>query len=82
MPGMENPLFSPETTVLEALGETRQCARVFTAHHTACVGCYLARFCTVADVARTYRLSEHAFLDELQQAALAASQSTIGAPHE
>ena len=36
---------------------------------TACVGCYLEGFCTLKDVAKTYRILLDDFLGELDRAA-------------
>lgn len=57
-------------------------AEVFIGHHTACVGCYLARFCTLSDVARTYSLPLDVLLDELQRAAHARPYQLTGANHD
>ncbi len=74
--------FSPETTVLETLNTAHGTSRVFTSHRTACVGCYLARFCTLKEVAATYSLPLDAFLAELEQAAPANPQYLTGDIHE
>jgi hybrid cluster-associated redox disulfide protein len=55
--------------VAEALKRWPQTARVFIEHRTACVGCYLAQFCTLADVAATYRLPPGELLASLEKAA-------------
>jgi hybrid cluster-associated redox disulfide protein len=41
---------------------------VFIHHHMACVGCVMAPFETLAEVALVYRLDLDGFLQELQQA--------------
>jgi hypothetical protein len=64
---MDAKLFIPNLTVAEALQQGQVIARVFVEKKTACVGCYLMQFCTLADVARTYSLHLDEFLDELQQ---------------
>ncbi len=79
---MSNPPFSPDMTVAEALAAGRGVFKVFTAHHTACVGCYLVRFCALRDVAKAYGLTLDAFLAELRQAALADSSTVTGALNE
>ena len=79
---MSHLTFSPDTTVPEAMSAARSIPGVFNAHRTFCVGCSLARFCTLADVARMYGLSLDALLDELRQAALADTTQSIGAPDE
>jgi NAD(P)H-hydrate repair Nnr-like enzyme with NAD(P)H-hydrate dehydratase domain len=65
---MDAQQFSPNTTVAEALQQGRQISSVFTKFHTACVGCYLTHFCTLADVAKTYELSLEDLVDELRLA--------------
>ena len=52
--------------VLEKWPET---AAVFQRFKTACVGCAMAPFDTIADVARIYELNGQAFLKALRQAA-------------
>jgi hypothetical protein len=64
---MDAKLFIPNLTVTEALQQGQTVARVFVEKKTACVGCYLMQFCTLADVAKTYSLRLDEFLDELQQ---------------
>ena len=64
---MEIPPVSPETTVSEALASSRQLASVFNAHKTACVGCPLARFCALHDVAANYGMPLESLLAELRQ---------------
>jgi hybrid cluster-associated redox disulfide protein len=73
---------SSEMSVPDVLTANRSLSAVFLRHKTACVGCPLARFCTLRDVARTYGLSMDAFLAELEQVALADSQFLTGAQHE
>ena len=82
MPSMSHLTFSPDTTVPEAMEAARSIPGAFNAHRTSCVGCSLARFCTLADVARTYGLSLDGFLAELQQIALADPTQHTGEQHE
>ena len=79
---MSRRSLSPETTVPEALEYASGAPRIFIAHHTACVGCALGRFCTLQDVALTYSLSLEAFLAELERAALTDSTHNEGVRHE
>jgi hypothetical protein len=65
---MDNLTFSPNLTVAESLEMGRQISSVFIKLKTACVGCYLTRFCTLEDVARAYGLAPDDLLGELQQA--------------
>lgn len=53
-------------------------AGVFLERKTACVGCYLARFCTLEDVANTYDIPRGGLLGDLERAAHAYSLSTGG----
>ena len=73
---------TPETPVPEALSYGPQAARVFIAHRTACVGCGLARFCTLQDVAWTYDLPLEALLVELEHAAQNERLHAKGVRHE
>lgn len=53
--------------------------RVFSRHGTACVGCYLARFCTLKEVADAYGIPLDRLLEELREAALAIPSQITGA---
>ncbi len=79
---MSSQNFSPDTTVEETLRISTGARAVFTSRRTACVGCYLARFCTLKDVAAAYNLSLDALLEELDQAALGEPNSLIGAHND
>ena len=59
----QQPL-TPELTVAQVLEGSNTIPIVFLQHRTACVGCYLARFCTLRDVANTYELPLDEFLDD------------------
>jgi hypothetical protein len=76
---MTAPLYSPNLTVAQVLQKDRVLSRVFIDRKTACVGCYLARFCTLDDVAKTYGFPIEEFLGELQRVAHANHPSFIGA---
>ncbi len=56
-----------ETSVESILKSTPKAVRFFLDHHTACVGCGFARFCTLKDVISTYQLDEKKFLEEVQK---------------
>jgi hybrid cluster-associated redox disulfide protein len=58
----------PGLLVADVLSRWPQTAPVFLRRRLACVGCSLARFEQVADVAAIYDLDLAAFLQELQQA--------------
>lgn len=54
-----------QTTVEKALSANPRSVEAFQAFRTNCVGCHMARFCTLADVARIYRLPLRQVLDRL-----------------
>jgi hypothetical protein len=60
--------FYPEFTVADVLENNSGAARVFIGNKTACLGCYLARFCTLKDVAKTYSLKLEEFIEQLGEA--------------
>ena len=73
---------SPDMSVLDALDSGHSLQGVFLKHRTACVGCSLARFCTLGDVAGTYGFPLTLFLSELKQVDLADPLFSEGAPNE
>jgi hypothetical protein len=62
---MNDDLAINETTVADLLKQTPMAVRFFINQQTACVGCYLAKFCTLKDVVNAYQLEEKTFLREL-----------------
>ena len=76
---MTAPLYSPNLTVAQALQSSQDIPSVFIARKTACVGCYLASFCTLDDVAKTYHIPLDEFLGELETAAHSNKPALIGA---
>jgi hybrid cluster-associated redox disulfide protein len=65
---MEHPLLTADLTVAEVLDCWPQTIPVFLHYQMACVGCVMASFDTLADVAAIYGLHLDRFLEELQQA--------------
>jgi hypothetical protein len=61
--------FTSEAGVTEVLQRSPGLASVFIRSGTACVGCYLARFCTLRDVIAAYQLDEEKFLGSLSNTA-------------
>lgn len=59
--------------ILQAFPETR---RVFLKRKMMCVGCYMARFCTVSDVARVYSLDADTLVYEIQEIAAHTTASS------
>jgi hypothetical protein len=79
---MNDMQFTAEMTVEQALGVSHSISGVFLSHRTACVGCYLARFCTLRDVSSTYKLPLAPFLEELQRSSLGNPTNELGAKDE
>ena len=67
---MEPKQISQSWTVFEVLRTYPEVSQVFLEKKTACVGCYMARFCTLKDVADVYSLETEALVHEIQQAAI------------
>jgi hybrid cluster-associated redox disulfide protein len=57
---------SAKQTVAELLESYPQAAAAFLAWKTNCVGCHLARFCTLEDVARIYEMGTHDLVETLE----------------
>ena len=64
-----NPDISMDWTVEKILQGYPQLAVVFLRWKTDCIGCRLARFCSIEDVARSYHLDLETFLKDLRLAA-------------
>ena len=62
---MNDVLAVPDTRVEDLLKSDAAVIRFFIQQQTACVGCYLAKFCTLEDVVNTYHLNKQSFLEEL-----------------
>lgn len=54
-------------SVQEVLNQWPQTASIFQSFKTACVGCYLARFCTLKEVAGSYDLQFEPLLEKLNE---------------
>jgi len=66
---MDDSIPTREMSIAEILQRWPQTTAVFQKLRTACVGCAMAPFATVVDVAFHYRLDEHELLRRLQEAA-------------
>jgi hypothetical protein len=55
----------PETIVADLFKSDPGTVSFFIHQQTACVGCYLAKFCNVKDVINTYQLNKQVFLEKL-----------------
>lgn len=69
---MQCSLPTTSHTVAEVLNRWPQTTLVFARYHTACVGCVMAPFDTLADVATNYGLSLADLLEALHLAIYAA----------
>jgi hybrid cluster-associated redox disulfide protein len=65
---MEQPQLEANLTVAELLAHWPQTIPVLIHHRMACVGCVMAPFENLAEVALVYHLDLDLFLRELQQA--------------
>jgi hybrid cluster-associated redox disulfide protein len=65
---MKQPQLEVTLTVAEVLARWPQTIPVFIHHQMACVGCAMARFETLAEVAKIYNLDLSRFINELEQA--------------
>jgi len=64
---MNNLWVISETKIADILKSNPSAVSFFIHQQTACVGCYLAKFCTVEDVIKTYHLNKQSFHEELSK---------------
>jgi hypothetical protein len=67
---MEPKQISQGWTVSETLQKYPGTSQVFIEKRTFCLGCYMARFCNLKDVAQVYSLEIETLIHEVQQAAI------------
>ena len=72
---MEQPKLAADLIVANVLARWPQTISVFVSRRMACVGCAMAPFETLAEVAAIYDLDLDCFLDELEQS---IEQTEIG----
>ena len=65
MPQRDSALIHTQITVSDLLRRWPQTMPVFFKHRTQCVGCYMAKFDTLEDVAANYHLPVDELLHEL-----------------
>jgi hybrid cluster-associated redox disulfide protein len=70
------PLINGSITVSELLDGHPAASRAFAAHGMACVGCPMARFETLEDVAVAYAIDLGLFVDQIRNL-VAASPSVL-----
>ena len=75
---MTGSSLTAETTIAQALDLKPAIADVLIGRRTACVGCYMARFCTLSDSADIYGLPWDAFFDELSEAGAGDTKNSGG----
>lgn len=61
---------APDWPVEQVLKQSPQAVEVFLRFKTDCVGCWLARFCTLQEVSRHYQLDSGALVSALQATAV------------
>ena len=64
---MDSPTFRLDQTVQEVLSAWPETQRAFRALKTSCIGCYLARFCSLQDVAEAYQIPAADLLDAMDK---------------
>ena len=64
---MEQPKLEADLIVADVLAHWPQTIPIFLRHRMACVGCPIAPFETLAEVAAIYDLDLNCFLNELEQ---------------
>ncbi len=69
---------SPGTTVAQTLEDNPRASKVFMSGRMACVGCCMARFCTLWDVAAVYELQWDWFVDELNRSQFESNSNPGG----
>jgi len=74
---MNADLLFAETTVANALLANPAVEAVLNQKRTSCVGCCMARFCTLREAAAAYEFSLDAFIGELRSA-MSDPRSTTG----
>ena len=67
---MEPQQISQGWTVSEILQKYPEARQVFIERKTLCLGCYMARFCNLKDVAQAYSLEIETLVHEIQKAAV------------
>jgi hybrid cluster-associated redox disulfide protein len=73
---MEDPQLLSNFTVAEVMDRWPQTVPFFFRYRLACIGCPIAPFETVAEVAAIYGLNLNRFLGELEQTIRQAEQQT------
>jgi len=75
-----SPRLEPGLLVSDVMERWPQTAAVFLKHRMNCVGCEMSVFEAISDAARIYGIPGEQFIQELQQAVLAAMGDSGSAP--
>jgi hypothetical protein len=75
---MNDHLLLADTTVWNALQWNPAIQEVLNEKRTSCVGCCMARFCTLRDAATAYELPWDAFIGELRSVIVDPNSVTGG----
>lgn len=67
---MERSIIRLDQTVQEVLSEWHETQKAFRAMKTSCIGCWLARFCSLRDVSEAYKISPDVLMDAIEQTIL------------
>jgi hypothetical protein len=73
---MNEPIFQLQQTVKQVLDGSPKTQHAFQALKTQCIGCILARFCTLRDVANAYEIAPELLIEELSLAAQGMENSS------
>jgi hybrid cluster-associated redox disulfide protein len=65
---MSDKFLITEMTVQAILARWPLTAKVFNRYSSVCIGCAIAPYCTIADVARLYHLPLDLFANDLKKA--------------
>ena len=70
MSKMEPQQISQNSTVSEILQKHPATSCVFLEKKALCLGCYMARFCSLKDVAQVYNVETEILVHDMQRAAI------------
>ncbi|GJM40006.1 MAG: hypothetical protein DHS20C20_02880 [Ardenticatenaceae bacterium] len=73
---MSDELIIAEITVQVILARWPQTAKVFNHYSSICIGCAIAPYCTISDVAKIYNLPLEPFINDLRMAIESSDAST------
>ncbi len=74
---MDRGDFLTQITIAELLRHYPQAAAVFLKHRTACVGCMMSRFETLAEVAHNYAIDPARLVSEIKTFVIETDQNHL-----